>query len=316
MPSLIKPYLTGLFCAAESATCTALARVVDHASHDRLSRILKDKRLEWQTLLSNLALKTLGKLDRGWLILDDTVLDKSFAKIIENLAWIYSSKEERSVFGLNLVVLAWSNGTLTIPLGVKIWKKAEGKSKYELARELLAYAKNILNIRPDYVVFDSWYGSAAILGDIASYGWTFVCQLKKNRLLDGVQLKKFRKNPYWMAQGKISGGMEVLVVKHGKKYFATNDPALSKADIFARYDTRWAIETMFRFLYDQLGIEECQSISLQSQTAHIHLCLIAHALVEQAKTKTNRTGYEIIRECKFNRHYAENLLSTVAFEAA
>ncbi len=316
MPSSIKPYLTGLFCVLESSTCTALARVVEHASHDRLSRILKDKRLEWQTLLSSLALKTLGKCQNGWLILDDTVLDKSFAKAIENLAWIYSSKEERSVFGLNLVVLCWSNGTITIPLGVKIWKKADGKSKYELARELLSYAKNTLKIRPDYVVFDSWYGSAAILGDITSYGWTFVCQLKKNRLLDGTQLKKFRKNPYWMARGKISGGMEVLVVKHGRKYFATNDLALTKKEIFARYDTRWAIETMFRFLYDQLGIEECQSISLQSQTAHIHLCLIAHAIVEKTKEEIHRTGYEIIRGCRFNRQNAEILLSAVQFEAA
>jgi len=316
MPSLIKPYLTGLFCVAESATCAALARVVAHASHDRLSRILNGKKTEWQTLLSDLAARILGKLQGGWLILDDTVLDKSFAKAIENLAWIYSSKEERVVLGLNLVVLCWSNGAITIPLGVKIWKKAEGKSKYELARELLSYAKNTLKIRPDYIVFDSWYASEAILNDVASYGWTFVCQLKKNRLLDGIQLKRFRRNPYWMASGKLNGGREVLVVKHGRKYFATNSLALTKKEIFARYDTRWAIETMFRFLYDQLGIEECQSISFQSQTAHIHLCLIAHAIVEQAKEETSRTGYEIIRDCRFNRENAEILLSTVQFEAA
>lgn len=316
MPSIIKPYLAGLLCALESSTCTALARVVENASHDRLSRILKNKKLDWQTLLSTLALKTLGKLENGWLILDDTVLDKSFAKVIENLAWIYSSKEERSVFGLNLVVLCWSNGTITIPLGVKIWKKAEGKSKYELARELLSYAQNTLKIRPDYVVFNSWYGSAAILGDITSYGWTFVCQLKKNRLLDGTQLKRFRKHPYWMAQGKLSGGIEVSVVRHGGKYFATNDLALSKSEIFARYDTRWAIGTMFRFLYDQLGIEECQSISLQSQTAHIHLCLMAHALVEKTKEEIHRTGYEIVRCCRFNPANAENILSYAAFGTA
>jgi hypothetical protein len=313
MPSFIKPYLTGLFCVAESATCTALARVVDHASHDRLSRILKNKKLEWQTLLSNLVLRISGKLQNGWLILDDTVLDKSFAKVIENLAWIYSSKEERVVLGLNVVVLAWSNGTITIPLGIKIWKKADGRSKYELARELLAYAKNTLKIKPDFVLFDSWYGSAAILGDITSYGWTFVCQLKKNRLLNGTQLRKFKKHPYWMARGKLQGGIEVSVVRHGGKYFATNDFTLTKAEIFARYDARWAIETMFRFLYDQLGIEECQSISLQCQTAHIHLCLIAHALVEKAKEETNRTGYEIIRSCRFNHANAENLLSMAAF---
>jgi hypothetical protein len=293
-----------------------LARVTGSISHDRLSRILKNKKLEWQILLSGLVSRIGGKFQDGWLVIDDTVLDKSFAKVIENLAWIYSSKENRPVLGLNLVVLAWSNGKITIPLGVKIWKKAEGKSKYDLARELLAYAKNTLKIKPKYVVFDSWYASEAILEDIVSYGWTFVCQLKKNRLFDGIQLKRFRKNPYWSAQGKLNGGIEVLVVRHGKKYFAANDATLSKKELLACYKTRWAIETMFRFLFDRLGIEECQSISLQSQTAHIYLSMIALTLVEKRKTETKLTGYEILRRCRFDHQNAENLLSAINFGTA
>lgn len=316
MPLKIRPYLAGLLCVLESATCTALARVVKDISHDCLSRILKDKKLEWQTLLSGFVSRISGKLHGGYLVVDDTVIDKSFAKVIENISWIFSSKENRAVLGLNPVVLAWSNGTITVPVGVRIWKKGSGVSKYDLALELLHYARNTLKIKPKYVVFDSWYASEKILSTLADWKWTFFCQLKKNRKLNGAQLQRFRAHPYWMARGILTGGVEVSVVRHGKKYFATNDLSLSKKEILAHYKTRWAIETTFRLLHDQLGFEECQMISLQAQTAHIHLCMIALVLVEKEKETTRATGYEILRRCRFYPETAENLLSMVNFGGA
>lgn len=315
MPSKLKPYLQGLLCVLEPATCAALARVVQNVSHDRLSRILKNKKLEWQTLLSGLVSRIAGKLQNGYLIIDDTVIDKSFAKVIENISWIYSSKENRVVQGLNLVVLAWSNGIVTLPLGVKIWKKG-GKSKYDLAAELLRYAKKVLRIKPEYVVFDSWYASERILAQLVLYRWTFFCQLKKNRNLNGTQLRSIHSHPYWIEQGTLTGGIKVLVVRHGKKYFATNALTFSKKEMLAQYKTRWVIETMFRLLHDQLGLEACQSISLHVQTAHIHLCLMTLAVVEKHSAETNLTNYEILRQCRFNHERVENLLPYFAFEGA
>ena len=144
MPVKIFTYVKGLLVAVETATCTSLARVT-RVSHDHLSRILTDHKLEWQILLSSCIRKILGTLDDGYLMIDDTVINKSFAKMIDNLSWIFCSKEGRSVLGLNIVVLAWSNGEITIPLAIKLWKKG-GKSKYALALDLLRYAKNILKI--------------------------------------------------------------------------------------------------------------------------------------------------------------------------
>lgn len=315
MPLKLKPYLQGLLSVLEPATCTALARVVRGVSHDCLSRILKNKKLEWQTLLSGLVSRISGKLQRGYLVIDDTVIDKSFAKLIENLSWIYSSKENRVVLGLNLVVLAWSNGVITLPLGVKIWKKG-GKSKYDLAGELLWYAKKVLQIKPQYVVFDSWYASEKILSQLASYRWTFCCQLKRNRKLNGEPLRRLHSHPYWIERGTLTGGARVLVVRHGKKYFATNALALSKQETLARYKTRWVIETMFRLLHAELGLEACQSVSLRVQTAHIHLCLMTVAAVEKHAALTNRTRYEILRQCRFDNRWTENLLCYFAFEGA
>lgn len=80
--------------------------------------------------------------------------------------------------GLNLVVLCWSNDTLTIPLAVKIWKKGLKKSKYDLAPELLSYARNILLLEPEYVAFDSWYAAKKILKRLKKYHWIFYTHLR------------------------------------------------------------------------------------------------------------------------------------------
>src|SRR3989338_11395760 len=103
MPLRIASYLKGLLAVAETATCVSMSRVVG-SSHDRLSRILNDDKLKWQTLLLSLILRIVGKLRDGYLIIDDTVIDKSFAKVIENLAWVFCSKKNRSVLGLTVVL--------------------------------------------------------------------------------------------------------------------------------------------------------------------------------------------------------------------
>jgi len=314
MPLKIFAYVKGLLVVSETATCVSIARVVKR-SHDSLSRILKDRKLEWQTLLSSFILKILGKLDDGYLMIDDTVINKSFAKLIENIAWVFCSKEGRSVLGLNIVVLAWSNGVITIPLAIKIWKEG-GKSKFILALQLLSYARNILKIKPKYVVFDSWYASKKILQRLQKYDWIFYTQIKKNRKFNGTQLQRRHKNPYWIEAGAIDSGFQILVARHGKKYFATNNLAVSKQTLLANYRTRWKIETMFRILYNQLGLEECQSRSIQTQTAHIHLCFLAFAVLERARLETNHTSYQLRRSFRFHPEFVDNLFIKLKFQGA
>jgi hypothetical protein len=108
----------------------ALAEALQTVSHDCLTRLLQ---ATWsgQTLLE-LAVRTLFVWERGYLIIDDTVLPKPFATAIEGLAWVFSSQERKPVYGLSLVLLVWTNGTLRIPLSMRLWHKG-GPSKYVLA---------------------------------------------------------------------------------------------------------------------------------------------------------------------------------------
>ena len=204
-----------------SANCVALAEALETVSHDRLTRLLQS---DWsgQRLLE-LACRTLFVCERGYLIIDETVIPKPFAVAIEGLAWVFSSLERKPVYGLSVVLLVWTNGTLRIPLGMRLWRK-NGPSKYELALELLSYARNRLRCCPDDVLFDAWYPSRALLKRIRDDGWYFVCRLKKNRRFNGHAVRHHRRHPYWAECGWLSGGLTVLVVRHGKKVLRHQSP--------------------------------------------------------------------------------------------
>src|SRR5919201_6121353 len=223
-----------------------------------------------------------------WLIpggsLHDLIVDWRTMAIlmIEGLAWVFSSQECKPVYGLSLVLLVWTNGTLRIPLSRRLWHKG-GPSKYELALELLSYARNRLRCRPAYVLVDAWYPSKPLLKRIRDYGWYFVCRLKKNRRFNGQAVRHHRRHPYWAEIGWLSGGLKVLVVRHGKKYYATNRLMLSAVEVRQLYRMRTQIEEVIRVCKDQLGLTGCQARSERAQAHHITCCLVAFCVLERER---------------------------------
>jgi putative transposase len=286
MPELLWLYLTALRYYHTSVSCVALAEALETVSHDRLTRLL---RADWsgQTLL-----------ERGYLIIDDTVLSKPFATAIEGLAWVFSSQERKPMYGLSLVLLVWTNGTLRIPLGLRLWRKG-GPSKYELALELLSHARNRLRCRPDYVLFDAWYPSRRLLKRIRDYGWYFVCRLKKNRRFNGQPLRHYRRHPYRVETGWLSGGLKVLIVRHGKKYYATNRLTLLAAEVRRLYRVRAQIEEVIRVCKDQLGLSGCQVRSTRAQLHHISCCLAAFCVLERERHDRPLSIYKLKRRLSF-----------------
>jgi putative transposase len=293
MSELLWLYLTALLYYRTSATCVALAEVLPTVSHDRLTRLLQ---ANWsgQTLL-DLAFRTLFAGERGYLIIDDTVMAKPFATAIEGLAWVFSSQERRPVYGLSLVLLVWTDGTLRVPLGVRLWRKG-GASKYALALELLSHARNHLRCRPEYVLFDAWYPSKALLQRIRDYGWYFVCRLKRKRRFNGHAVRHHRRHPYWAEIGWLRGGLKVLVVRHGKKYYATNRLTLSAVEVRQLYRVRAQIEELIRVCKDQLGLTGCQARSERAQGHHITCCLVAFCVLERERQDRRLSIYKLRRQ--------------------
>ena len=86
-----------------------------------------------QTLL-DWALRLLFLVVGGYLIVDDTVVEKPHAKRLNEAGWVWSSKRNKAVYGVSVVLLVWTDGQLRIPIGFRVWKKG-GPSKFELAGE-------------------------------------------------------------------------------------------------------------------------------------------------------------------------------------
>lgn len=311
LPKNALSYIKGLMCVFENANCSSLARVVN-CSHDNLTRILKERKLVWQILLSSSVLRIFGKLQDGYLIIDDTVVSKMFAKKMENLSWVFCSKIGRVIQGLDIVMLAWSDGKTTIPLAIRVYQKNNGKTKIDLALELLGYAK-LLDLKPRYITFDCWYAADKVLKEIEEFGWIFITQVKKNRKINGIQARRLFPNPYWIFQGKLSGGCEVKIVRHGKNYFIANDLSLDKKEILNLYKGRWLVETVFRMLHSKLGLDQCQAISLQAQNAHFHLCLLTFLCLEKERIASQRTIYQIKQGCSFSFQRADYIVNTLFF---
>jgi Transposase DDE domain len=236
--------------------------------------------------------------EQGYLILDDTLIPKPFATAMEGLAWVFSSQERRPVYGFSLVLLVWTNGVMRIPLSLRLWRKG-GPSKHELALELLSYARNRLLCRPAYVLFDAWYPSRRLLKRIDDYRWYFVCRLKKNRCFNGRPFRAYRRHLYWTETGRLTGGLKVLVVRYGTKYYATNRLTLPATEVRRLCRVRAQIEEVIRVCKDQLGLSGCQARSERAQLHHITCCLVAFCVLERERQDRGLTIYKLKRQLSY-----------------
>lgn len=290
MEALMPLYMIALMYRSTKANAVELAECFDGLSHDRFTRLLAYSCC-WQKLLwQNCAGRSVGV--GGYLELDDTVLDK-FGATIFGVSWVYSARLQKVVRGIGVVVLIWTDGGRRVPVGIKLWRKG-GPSKVVLAAKLLRWARR-LGLQPSYVVMDSWYSAKRLLKQTRSYQWHFVTRLRKNRSFDGAQLRRHWPHRFGHARGQLTGGVEVLIVKDGKRYLATSDVGLSLREVKAIYGQRQQIEEFFKLMRSQLRWGQCPARGQAAQTAHLHLCLMAYCALEAEAARRRTTIYQLRR---------------------
>ena len=314
MPVMILSYLRGIL-QGNKITAAYLQRQFGF-SHDALTRVLR-RNFGWITFWRWLIQKLFGSLAGGWIIIDDTVLAKPFGRKFPQASVVFSSCLEAHVFGYNIVFLCWCNGKVTLPLCWK-WYRKNHKTKIELAQELLKEAKQIWGLTPEMVLFDSWYGAEKIIDQLTEYGWNFTFRIKKNRVINCCSLSDDLIYDGDTLVGLITGKCRVLVIKNEERFLATNCVDFTSTQVIDWYAKRWPIEDCFRFLKDQLFLENCQARTKTAQKTHLVSCLIAYVLIQKERLlQPSKTLYRLKEEWMLNktwglnrlRHYEKILLS-------
>jgi len=288
----MEAYLIALIYRNTRTSCLSLSAVCAHISHDRLQRMLYEKfawsRRLWDSFAAGMV------REGGYLIIDDTAWAR-WAVHSEAVSWVWSSTHGRVLRGHQVVLLIWTNGRVRVPLGMRLWKKG-GYSKVELAAQLLREAER-RGIRPEYVLFDSWYAAASLLHELERMGWKYVARLKSNRLFEGKAVRERWPHRYGRVVGRLRKvSHEVVVVKDGRRYFVSNDCELSSSELKRHYRVRQQIEEVFRLLKQEFGWGGASAQKARAQVAHLHLGLYALCLTQQVASKHGQTIYAFKRE--------------------
>lgn len=303
MPAYFVPYLTALVIGI-NVTATGIQEQ-SGIVHDGITRFLT-KKIPWESFMLRIVQKLFGVLRGGHLILDDTVIAKPYARYMEGASFVHSSVLDRVVYGYNIVLLSWSNGTIAIPLAWK-WYRKHGKSKIDLAMRLLYEAKHRWKLTPQYVLFDKYYGADRLLNRLQEYHWRFVGQLKCNRIINAAPIREDLVYEGDITHGYVTDQVKITIIKHDGKFFFTNDPSLSPRDIPTVYKDRWPIEEMFRFLKTELSLEACQARTNQAQKTHLASCVLAYLIFQkEQQVKRNQTLYAIKHAWQIDRRLGRN----------
>jgi len=279
-----------------SGTLTDLHHGSFHPNHcTTLSHFFTKSPWEEETLLRKLQQWVLHRVERSskrenqpiFVSIDDTICQKTkpssrATHAIQGCDWHYSHVEKKPIWGHSLVWLMVHTMTQAFPFAFRLYDKTAGKSKGELAIEMLS---SLDVSRPVYVLMDSWYPSKTLVGACLKKGFHVIAMLKTNRILypkeTAIQAKEFAKSMeprdtrlvtvgkeryrVYRYEGALNGLKDAVVLlawkadqpmtpKHLHCVLST-DRELSDEEILRYYAARWSIECFFRQAKDQLKLD-------------------------------------------------------------
>lgn len=256
-------YIHFLIAAQKALTCTEEARYQKESTyipaHDAFTRLLQRQPLE--TKASWQEAERFVCEEKELLVLDDTSLDKPYAKELVTYRWI--GKYQRMVKGIALLTSLWTDGRALIPCDFRVYEKpVSQKSKNEHFQAMLVEAKG-RGFGIEYMLIDSWYYGLESLKLISSFGWLFLTGLKSNRLVNpdgkwnGVETPKEGRDVHFRGFGFAK--VFWTVSRDGDAgYWATNDLKMTEEKREKLEKQGWGIEVYHRALKQCCGAERAQ----------------------------------------------------------
>jgi hypothetical protein len=271
--------------------CTEAARVQpgqpDSPAHDSFTRLLTrlepDPEALWEEARPPV------RFGEGVLVLDDSTLDKPWARKMGLVGWHWSGKHRAVVKGVNLLTLVWTDGDRHVPCDYRLYDKAhDGFSKNDLFAQQL-YAAKQRGLRPRCVCFDSWYSGLDNLKVIRSLGWTWLSRLKSNRTvrvdfgppqpINAVDVPPQGRVVHLPGYGPVRV-FRVVAPNGDTDHWATNDLGMDALTRLKYGECSWRIEEYHRGVKQFCGVERCQARRAKAQRNHIGLSIRAFLRME------------------------------------
>jgi putative transposase len=218
-------------------------------SHDRISRWLSSSRFTPSELWTQT--KDLVNKQTGYLVVDDTLLEKRYSRENELAKVQYSGDYHELVNGICLVNLLWTGSDEIIPIDYRVYNREnDDKTKNDHLQDMLKRAKQ-RGFTPCYVLMDTWYSSIDNLKLISrELGWHFICNLKSNRKVSLSQgsyvsiadlgLADKQVSKVWLKEYGFILVCKMVYTNGDIKYLATDNLELMDYDEFTgHFENRW-----------------------------------------------------------------------------
>ena len=295
-------------------TLTNYAEHVSDVSHDLVKLYLERERLT----ASDVWLQVKDELvasEEGFIVFDDTVLDKSHSRHIESVRWQYSGNAHGVIRGIGLVNCIYVN-----PQTEQFWvidfrifdPEKDGKGKADHVKDMLNNIVYHKKLPFKTVLMDTWYATSTLMLFINDHNKIFYCPMRKNRLakLKGSDetyqpLRSFEWSEDELRHGKLirlKGMPEHLQMKlfsvaissNRTDLIATNDTSQTCANDTKKICAiRWYVEQFHREVKQLTGIDKCQCRKQRIQRNHIACAIYVWVNLKKIAYQTAQTVYQI-----------------------
>ena len=313
-------YCQFLLVSQINYTQTYFADHSEQLSHDRINRLMRGNKFTSREL-RQMVRKELVLSEDGYILFDDTVLDKNHSFAIELVRRQWSGNAKKVIKGIGLVTCVYVNPDID-----KFWvidyrifdPERDGRSKLD---HLLDMWQSILYVEQlpfRTVLMDSWYATMKVMKAVEKAGKIYYCPLKSNRQVTEspaddycrvdalswsaaeleagkmVHLKKFPKGQ----QVKL---FRIAVSTHRTEHVVTNDHSQDSSDA-TRIESaiRWKIEQFHREAKQVTGLEASQCRSQRAQRNHIACAMLVWVRLNQLAQDAHTNVYQIKQDLLSN----------------
>jgi hypothetical protein len=313
---LVALYVTGLILLDARHTQTRVTRFLPGRCHDALNRLLRLTPFSTRALMRLLIQAVIRWGPPGYLMLDDVVIEKAYAKKLPWAGWTYSFAKKRKVYGLHLVVLVWCSlgGRWRFPVAFHLWRpkrscSAPGyRTKLQLAEQMVQEGI-AAGLAFDYLVFDSHYTAGWFTKMLGRLGviWHGTLDPKTIVIWHGKRMAVSqlgeRLRLKWRGHLEVRaaavrvhaptyGELRLVVTKnrHGNwEYLASNDLQADLTTMVGRKRSRWSVETVFRDTKQFGGLQACQCWADAAMVRHVGLVLLTFVVLQMLRERLDES---------------------------